>query len=892
MANVVRILITTDNTQAKKGLAEVKAEGMSLGSVMKLAGAGIALSLGAATVASLKMASEFQANMERIHTQAGVAQDQIKGLGDGVLKLAGQVGQDPNSLAEALYHIESSFASTGITSQHALGLLKIAAEGATVGGANLVDVTNALDAAVVSGIPGVQNLSQAMGTLNATVGAGDMNMQDLASAFSTGLLASVKGFGLSITDVGSALAVFGDNNIRGQNAATQLRMAVTALAQPAKGGAEALRSLGLQQDTLAKDMQSGGLNKALTDLVQRMQVAGISADQQGQIITEAFGKKAGIGINLLVGQYDRLQSKYTDLAKGANTFQDAWTATTHTFQFQVSAFIDSAKAAGISLGTALLPAVSDVIGALRLGLPIISGVAQVFTAIPGPLRNAALAFGAFALVGKLLGPVLEKVGLQFAVARWQVRQWVTGIAEAEGVSGKFTAATSGMTGAVSKVGLAFGAVMAITQAFGSSDAGVKGVDTTTKALLQLAGTGNDTSGTLKDLNHDLSVLAEPRWAQSIESSLSSLTNNFADTFNQSKDRIAAVDGALSGLVSSGHADQAARVFQALADRAKAQGMSLADLKNLLPQYQNALDATTTSEHLQVQAGDSLATVNDKLSQSLGDLTSALSAANNAVLGLMGSEDAYYGAIQSATDAVKQNGKATEVTTAAGRANRQALEALAKAGLDYLAGLQQQGDGQDVIHSKLLAVEAQFYRTARSMGYTDAQAKELRDSIFGDAAAADAGAVSAQNMAAALRGIPAQKRVTVTVTAVGNGVNLLQSSNSNVVTYVNPGGSRVRAQRTGGISAAAGGGPRGNWTLVGEEGPELAELPPGTMVRSHPDTQAALARGGFGGGAPVVNLNVYAPIGSQRELERWLLEAGRMLVRTVGHGSTEATFGTA
>ena len=55
-----------------------------------------------------------------------------------------------------------------------------------------------------------------MGALNAIVGAGDMKMQDLAEAMGTGMVAVVKGYGLSLKDVGAALATFGDNNIRGR----------------------------------------------------------------------------------------------------------------------------------------------------------------------------------------------------------------------------------------------------------------------------------------------------------------------------------------------------------------------------------------------------------------------------------------------------------------------------------------------------------------------------------------------------------------------------------------------------------------------------------------------------------------------------------------------------
>src|SRR5258707_2957514 len=146
---------------------------------------------------------KFQSAMEKLHTQAGVAQGKIKGLGDGVLKLAGQVGFSPDSLALSLYHVESAFQSMGITGPKALDLVKIAAEGAAVGGANLEDVTNALTAVIASGIKGARGMAGAMGILNQIVGVGDMKMQDLADAFGTGLLASIKGFGVSITDAGA-----------------------------------------------------------------------------------------------------------------------------------------------------------------------------------------------------------------------------------------------------------------------------------------------------------------------------------------------------------------------------------------------------------------------------------------------------------------------------------------------------------------------------------------------------------------------------------------------------------------------------------------------------------------------------------------------------------------
>jgi TP901 family phage tail tape measure protein len=353
--------------EAKAEMVDVEGTAARTGALGKaglLALAGGALAVGAE---SIHMASEFDAAMTRINTQdnADLTTAQMKSLRNSVLDLAGPTAQAPDALAEAMIHVYGS----GLKGAQALDLLRIAAEGATVGHANLTDVTNALDAAVAVNIPGVQNYKVAMGELNATVGAGDMTMQNLADALGGPMLATVKGYGLNITDVGAGLAVFGDRNIRGAEAATELRMATQALAVPAKQGGAALESIGLASGQLNKDLQQGGLKQALNDLNEHLLKAGYTSKSAGQLITEAFGKKAGGGLGVLMDSLSSSTSnfnqKFEEVAKSGQNFGKDWAQTQDTLAFKIKSLESAAQALGIKLGNALIPVVTKLLGYLQ-----------------------------------------------------------------------------------------------------------------------------------------------------------------------------------------------------------------------------------------------------------------------------------------------------------------------------------------------------------------------------------------------------------------------------------------------------------------------------------------------------------------------------------------------
>jgi TP901 family phage tail tape measure protein len=161
------------------------------------------------------------------------------------------------------------------------------------------------------------NLQRAMGTMIAIAGTGDMRLKDLNEALSGGILTVAKGFGASLQDVAAVLATLGDNGIRGADAATALRQTMMGFSEPAAKGKKALADIGLSMTSLADDMQKHGLVFAMNDLEKHMTAAGITGGKVGAFITQAFGKKAGAGLAVLMGEMDRVNTKFAEGAKGA-----------------------------------------------------------------------------------------------------------------------------------------------------------------------------------------------------------------------------------------------------------------------------------------------------------------------------------------------------------------------------------------------------------------------------------------------------------------------------------------------------------------------------------------------------------------------------------------------
>lgn len=399
-------------------------------------------------------------------------------------------------------------------------------------------------------------------------------------------------------------------------------------------------------------------------------------------------------LNLIMKQTSATAGDFRDTSTGYANAQRIATAE-----------MENAKA---KLGQGLLPIMAKVTS-------VTASAVGGFASLPGPVQAVAIAFVAVGGAAALLLP-------RIAAAKAAMAEM--------GVTGESLKTKMGGVAAV--IGK-LGAAVAVAQFAGmatAAESGARGVDTTTRALLDLQETGTDSSGTLKELNHDLYVIGEADWVQSLDGALSSLTNNFASTFNQTKERLASLDATLSALATNGKAEQAAQLFDMLSQKAKAQGTSVDQLRKFFPQYQNALDSAANAQRKATTATDEAKRKTDALKSATDQLTASLDANKNMLLIARGGETGYWAAVDQTTAAVRENGRTLDVHTAKGRANRDALDTQARAALGYLSALQQTGAPTTTLAAKTEEMRARLIQAYLQFSNNRGAAVAYANSILG------------------------------------------------------------------------------------------------------------------------------------------------------------------
>jgi len=216
-----------------------------------------------ATIASVKLAADFQVATTQLVTGAGESEKNIRKVSDGLLAMAPAVGMGPTALAKAMFLVESA----GFHGAAGLAVMKAAAEGAKIGGADATVVANALTTAMVDYNLPAKDAAKVTSELVATVAAGKTNMQDLAGALAVVATpaASAK---ISLQQMLGAMGTMTQQGISAQQSAQDLAASIAALSNPSSVQTQAMAAMGLNSIEVAKNLGKNGLTGTFDTLAE------------------------------------------------------------------------------------------------------------------------------------------------------------------------------------------------------------------------------------------------------------------------------------------------------------------------------------------------------------------------------------------------------------------------------------------------------------------------------------------------------------------------------------------------------------------------------------------------------------------------------------------------
>ncbi|MFI7113951.1 hypothetical protein ACIBK9_47075 [Nonomuraea sp. NPDC050227] len=443
----------------------------------------------------------------------------------------------------------------------------------------------------------------------------------------------------------------------------------------------------------------------------------------------------------------------------------------------IAEFIGNVAAAGGQLGPGVLDffvSLSEKLASLQPAQveAIAKGVAAIFTAAK---LGTTLKLGGFVLLADVLSKMSPgqiqalAIAIVATVSAVKGYQAVTGAVEwwqtlsgsldkagksAEGAKGRF----SGLSGTLKAGGMAavLAAVAVVADKVGDALSGLNpDIDGLAKQMASLAQQSRPAAAQLNVFGSNLDTLAgdmarSGTWFAPVVGQFESLgdtvgrltsSNPFAQlttevasmassvtgdlySMDTGRQRLENFDKTLTQMVQSGNSKQAAALFNELAKQAGLAGGDVDKLRALLPGYSSAAAA---AQQATAPTGDALKDLGnsaDGAATNVDTLRSAISQLTSLTATAMQSEINYKRAVDDAAASIRENGRAHDTNSEAGRRNREALIGLAEKANAYRDALIEQGTPLDEVTRKVGAQRDSFIGLAEKMGFSRKQAEEL------------------------------------------------------------------------------------------------------------------------------------------------------------------------
>lgn len=405
----------------------------------------VSLAVAGLGAVAVKTAADFDSGMSKVKAVSGATGSDFDALCKKAREMGAKTMFSASEAADAMNYMAMAGWKTKQMIDGIDGVMNLAA----ASGEDLATTSDIVtDALTAFGLK-AEDSSHFADVLAAASSNANTNVSMMGETFK--YAAPIAGaLGYSVEDMAVAIGLMANSGVKGSQAGTALRSALTRLASPTKEVSNGMAMLGLT----VEDIQGLSLDETL--MTFRNAFASLDGTQQAQAASLIFGKNAMSGMLAIINASEQDYNNLSDAIynadgsaeKMANTMQD-------NLGGQLKILKSALEELAISFGELLMPAVRGLVDFLT---KLVNGI----NALPEPVK------GIIATIGVLIaaiGPILVIVGKlvwSIGTIMTQGPLVVGAFAKVAGfVTGTIIPAITAVVSAIGIVPIVIGAVIAV-----------------------------------------------------------------------------------------------------------------------------------------------------------------------------------------------------------------------------------------------------------------------------------------------------------------------------------------------------------------------------------------------------------------------------------------------
>nr|DAU15123.1 MAG TPA: minor tail protein [Caudoviricetes sp.] len=349
-------------------------------------------------IAAVKTAADYESAMSNVQAITGATGDDFKKLTQLGKDLGASTAWSAQECAEAMQYTGMA----GWTAKENIDGLKGILDLASASGTDLARTSDIMTDAISAFGYKASDSAKFADVMTKACTSANVSVDTLGESYKyCGAICGTMGY--SIDEVTTSLAVMGNMGIKGSQAGTALKNAISNMAAPTKNMKAAMDDLGISIVNQDGSMKSWG------DVIKNLQGSfkGLTQDQQAAYAKQLFGKESMAGmlaiINTSTSDYNALADSIKNSGGAAN---DAAQTQLNNLNGQLTLLKSALEGAAITIGDKLLPYIKNAVGWVQKATDWFNGLSDAQVSMIMKFAGIAAAIGpALLIFGKLVSTV-------------------------------------------------------------------------------------------------------------------------------------------------------------------------------------------------------------------------------------------------------------------------------------------------------------------------------------------------------------------------------------------------------------------------------------------------------------------------------------------------------